>query len=262
MTEMALSIKNLHKNYRQVEALRGVDLEIPAGEFFGLLGPNGAGKTTLIKTLVDLARPTTGTVSIFGHDSHQEHLLAKRLIGLSPQEPNVDKYFTVRRIMEFQGGYFGFSRQEVRRCSERLIEQFNLTDKAEEEFWRLSGGFQKRVLIARSLMTSPKLLVLDEPTAGVDVEQRHELWTCLRSLNRDGTTILLTTHYIDEAEELCDRVAIMNRGRIVEMGAPKSLIRKYCQEQVKVYPGSLEEVFLKVAGQSIYKDQRIGGEGE
>ncbi|MBI1909600.1 MAG: ABC transporter ATP-binding protein [Deltaproteobacteria bacterium] len=252
---IAIAIHGLKKNYRQVEALRGIDLEIPAGEFFGLLGPNGAGKTTLIKAIVGLVHPTKGTLRVFTHDLPKNHLQAKRLIGLSPQEPNIDRYFTVRRSLEFQAGFYGIDRKERRKRADQLMAQFGIADKANEEYWKLSGGLQKRVLVARSLITSPKILILDEPTAGVDVEQRHELWRHLKSLNKDGTTILLTTHYIDEAEELCGRVAIMNRGDIVEMGEPKALIKKYCREQVKVFPGSLEEVFLKVTGHSIHEDQ-------
>ncbi|MDO8461791.1 MAG: ABC transporter ATP-binding protein [Deltaproteobacteria bacterium] len=253
----AISIQALKKKYKQVEALRGVDLQIPTGEFFGLLGPNGAGKTTLIKSIVGLVRATSGTLRVFDYDVQRDYLKAKAMIGLSPQEPNIDRYFTVRRTLEFQGGYYGLSRKERRRRATELMEQFGIADKENDEYWKLSGGLQKRVLIARALLTSPKILILDEPTAGVDVEQRHELWHHLKNLNKDGTTILLTTHYIDEAEELCNRVAIMNRGQIVEMGEPKTLIRKYCQEQTKVYPGSLEEVFLKVTGKSIHEDQSL-----
>ncbi len=271
----AVEIKNLHKQYQRVEALRGIDLTIPHGEFFGLLGPNGAGKTTLIKTLVGLCRPTIGSVSIFGHGIGEDPVRCKSFVGLSPQEPNVDRYFTLRKILEFHGGYYGMPRKERKCRAIELLEQFGLGDKKDDEYWRLSGGMQKRAMIARSLMTSPKILVLDEPTAGVDVEQRHQLWECLRNLNRDGTTILLTTHYIDEAEELCERVAIIDEGKIVEMGAPRGLIKKHCQQFIEIrgrrfekitardlegeilpsdmgiQHGSLEQVFVKLTGHGI-----------
>lgn len=269
----AISIENVQKNYGSTPALRGVSLEIRKGEFFGLLGPNGAGKTTLIKTVVGLARISFGKIRVFGMDVTQERRGTKALIGLSPQEPNIDRYFSVRRSLEFQGGYFGLSRRDRRGLAEELMTRFGLSEKAEHEYWKLSGGMQKRVLIARSLMTRPKILILDEPTAGVDVEQRHELWDYLKGLNRDGTTIVLTTHYIDEAEELCERVGVIDMGTIIEIGSPADLIRKHCEryllvkgerreflngigvDDLEVNRGSLEEVFLKLTGKSIYVDE-------
>jgi ABC-2 type transport system ATP-binding protein len=269
----AIALKDVFKSYKKVNALNGVRLTIPEGEFFGLLGPNGAGKTTLIKLIVGLARANSGTAEVFGCDVRREPLKTKAVIGLSPQEPNIDRYFTVRRTLEFQGGYFGLTRKERRSRADELLQQFGLADKAHEEYWKLSGGMQKRVLVARSLMTNPRILILDEPTAGVDVEQRHELWAYLRGLNRNRTTIVLTTHYIDEAEELCDRVGVIDNGTIVEIGTPRELIAKHCEryfevkgekkaslggfgvEDVQVHRGSLEEVFLKLTGKSIYVDE-------
>ncbi len=276
----AVRITGVRKRYKRVEALQGIDLVIPIGEFFGLLGPNGAGKTTLIKSLVGLCRPTEGSVTIFGHETQQEPVLCKSFLGLSPQEPNVDRYFTLRKILEFHGGYYGLERPLRKKRALELLEQFGLGDKADDEYWKLSGGMQKRAMIARSLMTNPKILILDEPTAGVDVEQRHQLWGCLRNLNRDGTTIILTTHYIDEAEELCERVAIIDQGKIVEMGPPQELIARHCEQyievrgkkmkkltpellgalsqaseispqEIAVQRGSLEQVFIKLTGHSI-----------
>jgi len=269
----AVSIDNVFKSYKRVDALNGVSLAVPEGEFFGLLGPNGAGKTTLIKAIVGLARLNRGTVSVFGRNVHAEPLATKAVIGLSPQEPNIDRYFTVRKTLEFQGGFFGLERKERRLRADELLERFALTDKANDEYWKLSGGMQKRVLVARSLMTSPRILILDEPTAGVDVEQRHELWTYLKGLNRSRTTIILTTHYIDEAEELCDRVGVIDKGRIIEIGTPRELIARHCErffevkgektaalggfgvDDVEVHRGSLEEVFLKLTGKSLYVDE-------
>ncbi len=269
----AIEIRDVVKNFKRVQALKGVSLEIAEGEFFGLLGPNGAGKTTLIKTIVGLAKFSSGSVSVLGMDVRREHLKTKAQIGLSPQEPNIDRYFTVRRTLEFQAGFFGFSRRVRREKAEEMMERFGLISKAEDEYWKLSGGMQKRVMVARSLMTNPKILILDEPTAGVDVEQRHELWVYLRGLKKDGTTILLTTHYIDEAEELCERVGIIDAGQIVEIGSPRELIARHCRryflvkgekrelingfevDDLEVHRGSLEEVFLKLTGKSIYVDE-------
>ena len=253
----AIQIDRLHKRYRRVEALRGVGLTLPPGEFFGLLGPNGAGKTTLIKTIVGLARPSEGEIRVFGSEVREEPVRVKALIGYSPQEPNIDRYFTVRKILEFQGGYGGLSRRERGERALRLMEQFGLSRKADAEGWSLSGGMIKRTMVARSLVGHPKILILDEPSAGIDVEQRQELWSYLRGLNRDGTTILLTTHYIDEAEELCDRVGIIHEGRIVEIGSPQELIERHAgPPQLVLQRGSLEEVFLKVVGKSIRESEQ------
>jgi ABC-2 type transport system ATP-binding protein len=269
----AITLQSVCKSYKTVNALDGVSLGIAEGEFFGLLGPNGAGKTTLIKVIVGLARTDSGEAFVFGKNVREDPMAAKAAIGLSPQEPNIDRYFTVRRTLEFQGGYFGLTRMDRRRRARELLEQFGLGDKTEVEYWKLSGGMQRRVLIARSLMTSPRILILDEPTAGVDVEQRHELWEYLRGLSRSRTTIILTTHYIDEAEALCDRVGVIEGGRIVEIGAPKELIARHCEryfdvhgekkerlegfgvDDVDVHRGSLEEVFLKLTGKSIHIDE-------
>ncbi len=274
MAVPAIEIRDLVKIYGSLEALKGVSLTIPEGEFFGLLGPNGAGKTTLIKTIVGLARRTRGLVQVYGMDVAAQPTETKALLGYSPQELNIDRYFTVRRLLEYHGGYYGMGRSERRQRAAELMEQFALTDKARTENWRLSGGMQKRLLIARSLMTRPRILILDEPTAGVDVEQRHELWSFLRGLNHDGTTIILTSHYIDEAESLCERVGIIHYGEVVEIGSPKELIQKHCEryflvqgqkqerlngltaDEIEIHRGSLEQVFLKVTGQSIYTDER------
>lgn len=229
---LAISIKNLQKKYRETFALKGIDLEISSGEFFGLLGPNGAGKTTLISCIVGLAHPSEGEVEVFGQSVQQNPLAAKMSIGFSPQEVNVDRFFNLQKTLEFQGGFYGLSYQESRHRAQELLQQFGLSSKSKQQFYKLSGGMQKRLLVARALMSRPKLLILDEPTAGVDVEQRHELWKYLRNLNQDGTTIILTTHYIDEAEALCERVGIIAEGKILELGSPDILIEKYCQSQL------------------------------
>jgi len=230
----AVEIRKLSKNYKDTRALDGVDLEIREGEFFGLLGPNGAGKTTLINAIVGLVRPNEGEVKVFNHSVSQNPMEAKSCIGFSPQEINTDRFFNLRRTLEFQGGFHGLPRSKSKALAEKLLGQFGLKEKARQQFYRLSGGMQKRLMIARALMSEPKLLMLDEPTAGVDVEQRHDLWTYLRDLNKNGTTILLTTHYIDEAEALCERIGIINHGRIIELGTPKQLIEKYCDSEVEI----------------------------
>jgi ABC-2 type transport system ATP-binding protein len=230
----AIEIKSVKKTYGNTEALRGVDLMIPEGEFFGLLGPNGAGKTTLINSIVGLVRPQEGSLSVFGQEVKTHLTQARQYIGFSPQEVNVDRFFNLRKTLEFQAGFYGYNRDFAKARAREMLSQFRLAEKANSPFYKLSGGMQKRLLIARALMSQPKILILDEPTAGVDVEQRRELWEYLRHLNQDGTTIILTTHYIDEAEALCERVAIINHGRIIEIGKPKELIDKYCEESVEI----------------------------
>ncbi len=230
----AVQISDLSKRYGSLTAIDHLQLEIPSGEFLGLLGPNGAGKSTLINCIVGLAKPTTGEVKVFGHSVRSEPLKAKSFMGFSPQEVNVERFFNLRRTLEFQGGFYGLSKARAKDRAQEMLEQFGLVEKAKEQFFRLSGGMRKRLLIARAMMGYPKLLILDEPTAGVDVAQRHELWKYLSHLNRDGTTIILTTHYIDEAQALCERVGIINHGRILELGSPAKLIDQYCESKIRV----------------------------
>lgn len=230
----ALEVHQARKSYGDVQALNGVDLTVAAGEFFGLLGPNGAGKTTLIQSIVGLCRLSSGRVSVFGHDVVKDYMTTRRLIGYSPQEVNLDRFFSIQKILEYQAGFFGVPLAQQRRKVGELLERFDLTEKSGTQYYKLSGGMQKRVLVAKALVNAPKILILDEPTAGVDVQQRHDLWNYLRQLNGDGTTIILTTHYIDEAEALCERIGIINLGEIREMGAPRELIRKYCRTALRV----------------------------
>ncbi|MFO1518258.1 MAG: ABC transporter ATP-binding protein [bacterium] len=230
----AIEIQSVKKSYGSTQALAGVDLSIRQGEFFGLLGPNGAGKTTLIHSLVGLVKPQGGSITVMGDVVAPDSIASKRHIGFAPQEVNVDRFFNLRKTLEFQAGFYGFPRSFAKERAQEMLEQFRLVEKAKFPFYKLSGGMQKRLLIARALMSQPKILILDEPSAGIDVEQRRDLWEYLRDLNRDGTTILLTTHYIDEAEALCERVAIINYGRIIEIGKPKELIEKYCEQRVEI----------------------------
>ena len=238
----ALRVEKLKKTYSTgVLALDGVSLEVGAGKFFGLLGPNGAGKTTLINSIVSLARPDSGSVEVFGRDAYEEFREARRMIGVSPQEINLDKFLTVEETMLFHAGYYGVPKDKARERAGELLERFALTDKRKQRVNTLSGGMKRRVLFARALMHDPKVLFLDEPTAGVDVELRYKLWGYIRELNHGGLTILLTTHYLEEAEALCEEVALINGGRIAAQGTNAELKERYGA-------ASIEEVYLKVVG--------------
>ncbi len=230
----AITIVNAKKQFGALLALGGINLTVKKGEFFGLLGPNGAGKTTLIHSIVGLCKLTEGSIAVHDHDVRKNPLLAKSLIGFSPQDVNLDRFFPIKKILMYQGGFFGMNRKEQKEKADELLEQFGLTEKADSPYYRLSGGMQKRLLIAKAVMSRPQVLILDEPTAGVDVEQRHMLWAFLRNLNKDGTSIVLTTHYIDEAETLCERIGIIHKGEIREIGSPQDLITRYCPKKVRL----------------------------
>ena len=238
----ALHIADLTKRYPTgTEALRGVSLDIAAGEFFGLLGPNGAGKSTLIHCTTGLVRPTSGAIRVFGHDAVDDYEQARTAVGLAPQELNFDWFLTLEETLDYHGGYFGMPRKERRARSAELLEAFSLIEKRRERAMTLSGGMKRRLILARALMHRPRLLILDEPTAGVDVELRLELWRYVRRINDEGTTILLTTHYLEEAEELCDRIAFIDGGRIVAEGTSASLTAEYGV-------ATLEDAYLELAG--------------
>ena len=250
--EAALSIEDLVKRYPTgVEALRGVSLQIEAGEFFGLLGPNGAGKSTLIHCSTGLAGPTSGAISVFGHDAIGDYEQARLAVGLAPQELNLDWFLTVEETLDYHGGYFGMPRRERRERSQELLEAFSLTEKRNERNRTLSGGMKRRLVLARALMHRPRLLILDEPTAGVDVELRLELWQYVQRINGEGTTILLTTHYLEEAEQLCDRIAFINDGRIVAQGTNDDLAGEFGVT-------SLEDAYLELVGRKELSRAHIG----
>src|SRR3954471_13928624 len=212
----ALDMTELEKRYPTgVEALRGVSLAVEEGELFGLLGPNGAGKSTLIHCTTGLAQPTGGSIQVFGHDAISDYADARQAVGLAPQELNLDWFLTVEETLDYHAGYFGMPKKERKERVEELLEAFSLTEKRKDRTRWLSGGMKRRLTLARALMHRPRLLILDEPTAGVDVELRLELWHYVQQINGEGTTILLTTHYLEEAEQLCDRVAFINGGEIV-----------------------------------------------
>src|SRR3954452_17378790 len=207
----ALQITDLVKRYPTgTEALKGVDLDIEEGEFAGLLGPNGAGKSTLIHCTTGLAQPTSGDIRVFGNDAVNHYQEARAAVGLAPQELNLDWFLTVEETLDYHGGDFGMPRKERSERAKELLETFSLADKKDERTRTLSGGMKRRLILARALMHRPRLLILDEPTAGVDVELRLELWHYVQRINSEGTTILLTTHYLEEAEQLCDRIAFIN----------------------------------------------------
>jgi ABC-2 type transport system ATP-binding protein len=213
---LALKIDNLVKRYGDLTAVNGISFDVPAGEFFGLLGPNGAGKTTTINSI--------------------DWRAARRMVGLSPQEYNFDRYLNIRDILIYQAGYYGMRGKAVAERADDLLERFDLTSKAKQVYTRLSGGMKRRLTIARAMMHQPRLLILDEPTAGVDVELRLELWSFLRQLNVDGTTIILTTHYLEEAEELCARIGIIEAGQLVALETTRKLVGTR----------SLQDVFLEL----------------
>jgi len=220
---IAVAIQGVHKRYRDVHALKGVDLDIQRGEFFGLLGPNGAGKSTLINILAGLARLDAGSVTVLGHDVTRDYRSARRLLGVVPQELVYDPFFNVREVLRLQAGYFGLG-HESDSWIEELLQALMLTDKAETNMRSLSGGMKRRVLVAQALVHRPPVVVLDEPTAGVDVELRQSLWQFIQRLHREGHTIVLTTHYLEEAEALCERIAILDRGAIIALDSKQGLL--------------------------------------
>jgi ABC-2 type transport system ATP-binding protein len=238
----ALHIENLAKRYPTgVEALRGVSLQIESGELFGLLGPNGAGKSTLIHCTTGLAQPSAGEIRVFGHDAIDDYTEARQAVGLAPQELNLDWFLTVEETLDYHAGYFGMPKRDRRERTTELLETFSLTEKRDERTRTLSGGMKRRLILARAMMHRPRLLILDEPTAGVDVELRLELWHYVQRIAQEGTTILLTTHYIEEAEQLCDRVAFINEGRIVGEGTSAELAARYGV-------ANLEDAYLTLVG--------------
>jgi ABC-2 type transport system ATP-binding protein len=235
----ALEVTDLRKVYRGgTVAVDGLSMSVAEGDFFGFLGPNGAGKSTTIHCITGIATITTGTIKVFGVDAVKEYREARRLVGLSPQEFNVDVFATPVQIVDWVGGYFGIPAAERKKRIDELMERFDLTDHIKKPFRALSGGLKRRVILARALIHKPRLLILDEPTAGVDVELRLDLWRYLGELNRDGTTILLTTHYLEEVERLCRNVAIVAKGKIVRQGPKDDFMAS----------GGIEDAYLAATG--------------
>lgn len=218
----AIEVKDICKNYGAVRALDHVGLEIRQGEFFALLGPNGAGKTTLISTIAGLAIADSGSVHVMGYDVIHQYREARKLLGVVPQELVFDPFFTVREILSIQSGYYGIQKNAA--WISEIIERLGLTDKADVNMRTLSGGMKRRVMVAQALVHKPSVIILDEPTAGVDVELRQSLWDFIKQLNIEGHTIVLTTHYLEEAEALCNRVAMLKQGRIIALNSMQNLI--------------------------------------
>jgi len=236
----AVSIIDVVKHFGSLKALAGVSLEIEQGEFFGLLGPNGAGKTTLISSLAGLMRPDSGSLKVMGHDVISDFREARRLLGVVPQELVFDPFFNVRETLRIQSGYFGIRNNDD--WIDEILENLDLTSKADVNMRRLSGGMKRRVLVAQALVHKPPVIVLDEPTAGVDVELRQGLWQFVRRLNGEGHTIILTTHYLEEAEALCGRIALMKQGRVIALDTTANLMA--------AHPGgTLEDVFVRTMNQ-------------
>ena len=238
----AIEFKHLSKNYGSLLALDDINLVIEEGEFFGLLGPNGAGKTTLISILAGLCRPTTGSATVMGHDVQLNFRQARRLLGIVPQELVFDPFFNVRETLEFQSGYFGIKNNGD--WIDEVMHHLGLTDKAQKNMRSLSGGMKRRVLVAQALVHRPPVIVLDEPTAGVDVELRQSLWKFISRLNQEGHTIVLTTHYLEEAEQLCHRIAMLKKGQIVALDSTANLLARVKNSDSK--EGDLEDVFMQI----------------
>lgn len=238
----AIEIQGLKKTYKDKksgkEVLHGLNLEVPVGQFFGLLGPNGAGKTTTISCITGITSPTEGTILVMGKDVVTEYRAARASVGLSPQEFNIDIFQTVDEILDYQAGFFGITGKDMRERREEMLNKFDLQAHREKKFQFLSGGLKRRAMLAKALMHDPDVLVLDEPTAGVDVETRHALWKFLRELHANGKTILLTSHYLEEVEALCERVAIIKDGMILVDDSVKNLTKE----------GSLEKMYLEAVG--------------
>ncbi len=229
----ALQIRNLEKTYRNgLHALRGIDLDVEAGDFYALLGPNGAGKSTTIGIICSLVNKSAGTVRVFGHDLDEAPEAVKACIGYVPQEFNFNPFEPVGEIVINQAGYYGIPRPEGKVRAEACLKQLELWDRREAQARSLSGGMKRRLMIARALVHRPRLLILDEPTAGVDIEIRRSMWDFLRGINTDGTTVILTTHYLEEAESLCRNIAIINDGYIAEQAAMHQILRRLHQEDV------------------------------
>ena len=237
MLEITNLVKKYGKGKDEKVAVDGISLSIPRGSFFGLLGPNGAGKSTTIQCITGISQPTSGTIKIDGVDVVKDYRTARTKVGLSPQEFNVDIFATPAQLMDFMGGYYGVPKKERQARVDEMIKRFSLEEHRDMKFQKLSGGLKRRVMLGRALIHTPELLILDEPTAGVDVEQRHDLWEYLKEMNERGKTIILTSHYLEEIEYLCNDIAIINHGKIVAQGKKGEFIKD---------GKSLEERYLEI----------------
>lgn len=250
----AIKINGIHKSFGGLHVLKGIDLTIEQGEFFALLGPNGAGKSTLISILAGLIKADAGNISVMGFDVVNQYQQARQLLGVVPQELVFDPFFNVREMLRFQAGYFGRGPENDAWVDE-VLEGLGLTDKAHTNMRKLSGGMKRRALIAQALAHKPPVVVLDEPTAGVDVELRQMLWEFIKKLNRDGHTIILTTHYLEEAEALCSRVGMMKQGEIVALDSTANLLNKFAGKQLRL---TLGDVSIPPSIQTLLRTQERG----
>lgn len=246
--ENMVVIDNLTKTYGDKTAVDGISLSIAKGSFFGLLGPNGAGKSTTIHCITGIAQPTSGTITVDGLDVVKDYKEARKKVGVSAQEFNLDFFATVEQLIDYMGGYYGIPYAERKPRMEELIERFELTEHRAQKFQKLSGGLKRRAVLARALIHTPELLILDEPTAGIDVEQRHALWEYLKEMNSRGKTIILTSHYLEEIEYLCSEIAIINHGRIVKEGTKEEFVRD---------GKSVEQTYLEILKAEGIKEQAI-----
>lgn len=247
----AIEIRKLHKTYidgkkgQHKIALKGIDLDIPQGSFFALLGPNGAGKSTMINIMAGLVHKTSGSVSICGYDTENQMRGARLSIGVVPQELILDTFFTVREALDIHAGYYGVPK--AKRRTQEIIDALGLSDKADINSRRLSGGMRRRLLVAKALVHNPPVLILDEPTAGVDVELRTQLWDYVKKLNQSGTTVLLTTHYLEEAEQLCDTIAVINNGEVVACEQKQTMLKSFDRKKLVITPTeSIKEIPEKI----------------
>ena len=248
----AIRIHQVAKRYGTLQALAGVDLEVAQGEFFGLLGPNGAGKTTLISSLAGLVRPDSGTLEVMGHDVQADYRNARRKLGVVPQEIVFDPFFSVREILRLQSGYFGIRNNDD--WIDELLVNLDLASKANANMRALSGGMKRRVLVAQALVHRPPVIVLDEPTAGVDVELRQTLWQFIRRLNQDGHTIVLTTHYLEEAESLCSRIAMLKGGRVVALDSTENLLQSHANHALRFRLADGDHLPSVFAGKAVFSE--------
>ncbi len=256
MGTLAIDIKGLTKSYGKVKALSGVDVSIKKGEFFGLLGPNGAGKTTTINILTGLVFRESGSTKVFGKDTVTDFRFTRSKIGIAAQEFSVDWFFTIEKLLFFQAGYYGIRPKDAKPMVDSLLERLGLSGKRNSRLRQLSGGMKRRFQIAKALVHDPEILILDEPTAGVDVELRRDLWKYLQDLHSLGKTILLTTHYIEEAELLCENVAIIDNGKILKKGSPKQLTRDLGEAGILVVLENINDLNEKELDQYKYTNNK------
>ena len=246
MTAPAIKIEGLSKSYNGSDALSGVNITIADGQFFGLLGPNGAGKSTTINILTGLVRRNSGNITVFGKDIERDYRFTRSQIGTAQQELSVDWFFPIEKLLQYQAGYYGISPKKSRGRIEELLNRLGLWSKRKSRLRQLSGGMKRRFQLAKALVHNPKIIILDEPTAGIDVELRHELWDYLRQLHQQGKTILLTTHYIEEAELLCEYVSIIHKGKVIAEGTPKNLINKRGKAGITIHLKQWEDTLQEL----------------